>query len=146
MASVRQKARIVALQALYEADMAHHSAKESVERLLLESRLSAHGQVAARELVCGVVEHQQEVDQVLQKTAPQWPLNQVAAVDRNILRLAIYEILFNNRERSMPRGIVINEAVDLAKSFGSEKSPGFVNGVLGHLTREHTGTAEHLLT
>ena len=90
MASVRQKARIVALQALYEADMAHHSAKDAVERLLLESRLSAHGQVAARELVCGVVEHQQEVDQVLQKTAPQWPLNQVAVVDRKKLCVALF--------------------------------------------------------
>lgn len=146
MASVRQKARIVALQALYEADMAHHSAQEAVERLLHESRLPAHGQMMARELVRGVMEHQKEVDRVLRKTAPQWPLHQVAVVDRNILRLAIYEILFNNREHSTPRGIVINEAVDLAKSFGSEKSPGFVNGVLGHLASEYAGTAEPLRT
>lgn len=137
MAGSRQKARIVALQALYEADLTHHSAIEALDHLLQESRLSDGSQALARHLVVGVVDHSQGIDDVLRASAPQWPVDQVATIDRNVLRLAIYEILFNNMERSVPRGVVINEAVDLAKRFGSENSQRFVNGVLGSVSRIH---------
>lgn len=140
MASVRLKARGVALQALYEADTAHHAAQASVDRLLPESRLSQEAQEYARGLVLGVVRHLQEIDRILQEAAPLWPLDQVAVIDRNVIRLAIYEILFNNRERPTPVGAVINEAVELAKRFGSENSPRFVNGVLGKVSTLLPGT------
>jgi len=137
MAGSRQKARMVALQALYEADLTHHSAVEALNHLLQESRLSEGSQEIARRLVVGVAEHSQDIDKVLHASAPQWPVDQVAIIDRNVLRLAIYEILFNNMERSVPSGVVINEAVDLAKRFGSENSQRFVNGVLGSVSKIH---------
>lgn len=131
---------MVALQALYEADLTHHSAKEALDCLLQESRLSEGSQELARHLVAGVVDRGQDIDNVLHASAPQWPVDQVATIDRNVLRLAIYEILFNNMERSVPSGVVINEAVDLAKRFGSENSQRFVNGVLGSVSKIHLAT------
>jgi len=78
-----------------------------------------------------VLEHQEEIDAVIRQKAPAWPLEQVAVIDRNILRLAIYEILIDNR---VPVRAAINEAVELAKSFGGESSPKFINGVLGSVS------------
>lgn len=141
VASTRRKARSVALQALYAADIAHHSAQASVEELLLETTLPPQAQQYAREVVGGVAEHKKEIDELIQVVAPLWPLDQVPAVDLNVLRLAIFEILFNNRGRSTPPGAIINEAVDLAKRFGSEHSARFVNGVLGKVAGNMLGVA-----
>ena len=142
MPGSRQKARVLALQALYEADLAHHSAPEALERLLGQSGVAEATQDLARKLVGGVMERGRDIDGVLQTAAPQWPVDQVSAVDRNVLRLAIYEILFNNMERSVPVGVVINEAVDLAKRFGSENSQRFVNGVLGNISKNHLAASQ----
>ncbi|MBI4497901.1 MAG: transcription antitermination factor NusB [Chloroflexi bacterium] len=128
MAGVRRKARMVALQALYEIDCARHDPRQTLTRLLEESTLPPEGREFAEELVIGVVAHREAIDAVIRRTAPLWPLAQIAAIDRNILRLAIYEILFDNK---VPLRAAINEAVELAKLFGSESSPRFVNGVLG---------------
>ena len=128
MAGKRRMARILALQALFELDTVGHPPDETIARLLDESAVSAEAEAFARELVQGVLANRDRIDEVIRKTATNWPLEQVAAIDRNILRLAIYEILIDN---SVPMRAAINEAVELAKQFGGESSPRFVNGVLG---------------
>jgi len=128
MAGQRRKARIIALKALYEMDTVAHQPQDILARLLEEAVAPPDVEAFARELVTGVLEHQGEIDEVIRQKAPAWPLEQVAVVDRNILRLAIFEILLDNR---VPVRAAINEAVELAKAFGGESSPKFVNGVLG---------------
>jgi N utilization substance protein B len=131
MAGKRHKARALALMALYERDVAGHDALVVLERLLAEEHLPQEAAQFARELVQGVVQHQERLDAVIRNKAPAWPLEQIPAVDRNILRLALYEMLIDNR---VPIRAAINEAVELAKQFGSESSPRFVNGVLGSVS------------
>ena len=133
MANLRQRARILALQALYEADTAHHDAGGSLERLLVESKLQAAGQELARVLVRTVAEHRPAIDETIRTAAPLWPLEQIATVDRNILRIAIAELSYlrGTSEVVVPAPVAINEAVDLGKTFGTESSPRFINGVLG---------------
>ena len=128
MAGIRRKARTVALQVLFEVDRAGHDPEEILGRLVEEISLSEEGALFARELVDGVLKNKERIDSTIQTYAPAWPVAQLAAIDRNILRLAIFEILFNNK---VPVKAAINEAVELAKTFGSENSPKFVNGVLG---------------
>ena len=130
MVRARRRARRLALQALYEADTAHHDAEAVLMRLLEESRLSADNSTFARELVQGVIAHKAEIDGHIHTYAPAWPLSQMPVIDRNILRLAILEIIIDNR---IPVKIGINEAVELAKSFGGDSAPKFVNGVLGSI-------------
>jgi N utilization substance protein B len=138
MTGPRRRARTLALQALYEADTSGHSAQDVLARLLEESRAKASVADFARELVTGALEHRQHIDEVIAKAAPAWPVRQLAPVDRNILRLAILEILINNR---IPVRAAINEAVELAKTFGSENSARFVNGVLGSVSLTATREA-----
>jgi len=128
MAGVRRKARILALKTLFELDIAGHDPEETLTRHLEEEALPQGVASFARELVRGVVENRERIDATIRSYARAWPLEQLALVDRNILRLAIFEILVNNR---VPAKVAINEAVELAKTFGSESSPRFVNGVLG---------------
>jgi N utilization substance protein B len=131
MAGKRRKARIIALKALYELDSVGHELPEILARLLEENPAPADVVTFVQELVSGVLEHREEIDAVIRQKAPAWPLEQVAVIDRNILRLAIYEILIDNR---VPVRAAINEAVELAKSFGGESSPKFINGVLGSVS------------
>ncbi len=128
MTGTRHKARTIALQALYEVDSVGRRPETVVERLLGESKLSAENSDLARELVSGAVHNREEIDETIRKFAPSWPVEQIAMVDRNILRLAIFEILFDNK---VPVKVAISEAVELAKTFGSDNSSRFVNGVLG---------------
>lgn len=128
MAGIRRKARTIALQALFEVDRADHDPEETLGRLLEEASLPEEGVYFARELVSGVLKSKDRIDGTIQTYAPAWPVEQLAAIDRNILRLAIFEILLNNK---VPVKAAINEAVELAKTFGSENSSKFVNGVLG---------------
>jgi len=127
---IRRKARVIALQALYEVDSVAHDVEETLERLVAEASLPEEGARFARELVGGVLASKERIDATIQTYAPAWPVAQLAAIDRNILRLAIFEILLNNK---VPVKAAINEAVELAKTFGSENSPKFVNGVLGSI-------------
>jgi N utilization substance protein B len=131
MIGTRRKARTIALQALYEVDSVARSAEAVVERLLGEGELSEENNVFVRDLVGGVVRNKDEIDRNIQRFAPAWPIEQIAMIDRNILRLAIFEILFDNK---VPVKVAISEAVELAKSFGSENSAKFVNGVLGSVS------------
>ncbi len=131
MTGTRHKARTIALQALYEVDSVARRPETVVERLLSEADLSEENNTFIRELVDGAIRNKEEIDRNIQKFAPAWPVEQIAMVDRNILRLAIFEILFDNK---VPVKVAINEAVELAKTFGSEKSAKFVNGVLGSVS------------
>jgi N utilization substance protein B len=135
MPGKRRKARIAALKTLFEVDSVDHSPDHILERQLEEHSLPDDAAEFARHLVRGVMENYERLDEAIRKNAPAWPLEQVAAVDRNILRLAIYEIVIDNR---VPMRAAINEAVELAKEFGGEASPKFVNGVLGSVAA--TGT------
>ena len=131
MVGARRKARALALQALYEVDCAGHEAEEVVTRLLTEVGLPEENAAFTRELVRGVLQNKKKIDHNIQSFAPAWPLKQIPAVERNILRLAIFEILLDN---IVPVKVAINEAVELAKMFGSENSPKFINGVLGSVS------------
>lgn len=125
---IRRQARMVALQTLYEYDVAHHPPVEVLERHMVERHLPPKVVEYASELVIGVCDHLADIDAHIQSAAPEWPLQQMARIDKNILRLAIYEILFNT---TVPAKAAINEAVELAKQFGSDTASRFVNGVLG---------------
>lgn len=129
IAASRRQARIVALQSLYEADLAGHDPIETLNRNLAEEECDAATAAYARHLVEGVVGCRADIDEKLKRAAPAWPLDQMPPVDKNLLRLAIYELLFDNRH--VPMKAAINEAVEIAKIFGSESSSRFVNGVLG---------------
>jgi N utilization substance protein B len=128
---VRHKARAIALQVLYEFDSVGHDAETALAHLLADARLSEDNAAFARDLVNGVIQNQEQIDQHIKKFAPAWPLEQIPIVDRNILRLAIFEILLDN---NVPVKVAINEAVELAKKFGSDNSSKFVNGVLGSVS------------
>lgn len=138
MASARRKARSVALQALYEIDTAGHDPQGVLERLFEETSLPDEVRAFAESRLEGILEHRQEIDQHIQKAAPTWPLEQISRIDLNILRLAIFEILFDNE---VPLKVAINEAIELAKTFGSDNSPKFVNGVLGAVVSESQSQA-----
>ena len=125
---IRRQARMIALQTLYEWDTTHHDVEAVLRRHAEERRLTPRVAAFARELVNGVIARRDELDAIITAAAPEWPLPQMARVDRNVLRLAIYEILYNN---AVPAKAAINEAVELAKTFGSDTSSRFVNGVLG---------------
>lgn len=128
MPGIRRQARMIALQTLYEYDIAQHTPAEVLRRHAEERSLHPKVVEYADELVLGVCNHLAEIDAHIQSAAREWPLQQMARIDKNILRLAIYEILFNN---TVPAKAAINEAVELAKTFGSETSSRFINGVLG---------------
>jgi N utilization substance protein B len=130
-ANPRRKARIAALQALYEADVSGHDPRAALARLSAEEGLNDAQSEFARALLEGVIKERDAIDDIIQRAAPQWPIEQLSAIDRNILRLAIREILMNN---GAPIRAAINEAVELAKSFGSDSSAKFVNGVLGSVS------------
>jgi N utilization substance protein B len=131
MVGERRKARAIALQALYELDRSRHPSDSVLHRLVAEAGLSAENSAFVRELVSKVTGNKEKLDQYIKRFATAWPLEQIPVIDRNILRLAIFEILFDNR---VSVKIAINEAVELAKRFGSDSSPKFVNGVLGSVS------------
>jgi N utilization substance protein B len=128
MTGTRRKARIIALQALYEVDSVARPPEAVTERLLSETKFSEENTGFVRGLVNGTLKNKEAIDHSIHKYAPAWPISQLALIDRNILRLAIFEILFNNE---VPVKVAVNEAVELAKTFGSEASAKFINGVLG---------------
>lgn len=135
MASNRHLGRIVALQSLYEfefrtqAEDTSVSIDEILERNLERYKDEIDDTEFVTTLLKGVIEKQAELDDQLTPLAPEWPLSQVARIDRNILRLGLFELL--HRSEQVPPKVVINEAVELAKAFGSDNSSKFINGVLG---------------
>ena len=130
--SSRHLSRSIAMQSLYEWDF---SGRETDLEKVIEKNLKEFGPGLGDEsfvwdLVTSVVKRLKEIDEIIKKAAPQWPINQISIVDRNILRLGIYELLYEDKE-AVPPKVAINEAIELAKSFGGENSGRFVNGVLG---------------
>lgn len=124
----RHEARITVLQALYEIDAAEHSADEVLERYLGNTQMPPGTRRFIERLVRGVLAERERLDAIIARTAPAWPVPQLPAVDRTILRMALWELLI---ERDVPVKAAINEAVELAKRFGGDNSGRFVNGVLG---------------
>ena len=128
----RRRARMLALQALYELDATTHEAPTVLRRRLEDEAAPPAAAAYARTLVEGVVAHRTEIDEQITAAAPAWPLDQMSRVDKSILRLGIFELLFLPE---VPPKVAINEAVEVAKIFGHETSPKFVNGVLGSIER-----------
>jgi N utilization substance protein B len=126
----RTRARSLALQVLYEVDIANHPPADVFRSRLEESPLSDELSDFARQIIFGVLLRTTDLDQLIAKYAPEWPFEQVAAIDRNILRIALWEFAVFHET---PMKVAINEAVELAKEFGSDSAPRFVNGVLGAL-------------
>lgn len=129
----RTRARSIALQALYETDLVGHPIGTAIEHRLEEASLEERLVLFAGSIARGVWPMKDELDAFIAEHAPEWPLNQVAIVDRNILRIALWEFAVKNET---PIKVAINEAVELAKTFGSDSSPRFINGVLGSLAAQ----------
>jgi len=125
---VRRRARIAVLQALFECDLTHHAPTEALQRRLEDLAVPEVGHSFAYRLLNGVLAHRAILDERIARHAPEWPVEQLAVIDRNVLRMALFEIAAGG---DVPLKVAINEAVELAKAFGSDSSPRFVNGVLG---------------
>ncbi len=126
------------MQTLFEWDFNSKSdfdIDEILERNIKEFAPGVEDREFAEKLVGGVMKERKKIDAIIEKTAPEWPLKQIALVDRNVLRIGLYELLFGKRKEVPPR-VAINEAIELAKTFGGEASGKFVNGVLGTVYRE----------
>ena len=126
--SMRRKARRALLQVLYEVDTSGHSLEESLGWVTEQAHLDENSGSFVRHLAEEVIAQRGDLDIEIQRYAQSWPVEQLSPVDRNILRIAIYEV---KRGREVPLQVAINEAVELAKRFGGEGSPRFINGVLG---------------
>lgn len=137
--TTRRRAREVSLQVLYEEDInplrEHSVADQFVSKRLLQNKPLV---TFALELLYGVRNHRTEIDQVLSKHAANWSLKRMTTIDRNILRISAYEILFGD----VPGRVSINEAIELAKRYGSRNSGQFVNGILDRILKEHQKSSE----
>lgn len=133
-AADRSVARRACLQILYEVDTTDHALRSVLETHLSERPDAFEVRQIIRRIVEGVMANCEPIDAILQEFAPDWPIHQVAVVDRNILRIAVFEYLLQTRITPVP--VIINEAVHLAQLFGAENAPGFVHGVLGAITAE----------
>ncbi len=134
----RHLSRSIAMQSLYEWDFNSVSDKEL--GMILQNNIKEFGSNVdddsfIKKLVFGVLEKKETIDPIIEKCAPEWPLNQITIIDRNVLRLGIYELMFGSYNEAPPK-VAINEAIELAKAFGGESSGRFVNGVLGTVYRE----------
>jgi N utilization substance protein B len=127
----RRRGRDVAFKTLYEVDISGHRPGDVLIRLAEELKIDPIVVRYASALVSGVMAHRGDIDARIARYAPQWPVNQMAAIDRNLLRVGIYEAVYNST--TIPVGVAINEAVELAKLYGSDNSSRFVNGVLGRI-------------
>lgn len=133
----RHLSRSIAMQSLYEWDFNcfKKDLKEITEKNIKEFGAGLEEFNLIWDLVLGIQEKKEDIDQIIIKTAPEWPLEQINILDRNILRIGIHELLFGDPE-SVPPKVAINESIELAKNFGGESSRKFVNGVLGTVYRE----------
>ena len=134
----RHLSRSIVMQSLYEWDFRERdnaALPDIAEHNINEFGPGIESYDFIKSLVAGVIDHIDDIDKIITKAAPQWPINQIAMVDRSILRLGIYELVFGNHDEVPPK-VAINESIELAKSFGGEASGKFVNGVLGTIYRE----------
>ncbi len=135
----RHEARSLAMQVLFESDLTDHDWESILERSESDDLLTPQLADYTRRLVTGVMANKIAIDALIRKAAPAFPIRQLSAVDRNLLRLAIYELSW---EPDVPTKVVINEAVELAKRFGGENSSRFVNGVMGSIAAEVRPTTQ----
>ena len=138
----RTRARCLALQVLYEVDIANHPPAEVFRERLEDTPLSDDLAEFVRQIVFGVFPLIHELDHVIEKYAPEWPLDQIATIDRNILRLSCWEFAIQNQT---PVKVAINEAVEIAKLYGSDSAPRFINGVLGSLAEHQYAIRQQIL-
>ena len=127
---LRRRARRALLQVLYEVDASEHSLEDSLRWVLEHPSLDEEGVAFVQTTARSILGNRERIDREIERYAPAWPISQLPVVDRNILRIAIYEVTL---AQETPPKVAINEAVELAKHFGSESLPRFVNGVLGAL-------------
>src|SRR5512135_1612913 len=137
----RTRARSVALQVLYETDMTGHPPAAALQERLEEDPANADLAEFIRQIIFGVFPLRERLDAVIARYAPEWPLDQIAAIDRNILRIAAWEFAV---DQETPVKVAINEAVELAKAYGSDSAPRFVNGVLGSLAEHQNEISQTL--
>ncbi len=133
----RHLSRSIAMQSLYEWDF--YDKKNDLEKIV-EKNIEEFGpgledKSLIWKIIAGVVDHAKQLDAIIEKAAPEWPINQITIVDRNVLRIGLYELLYSDKEEVPPK-VAINEAIELAKSFGGESSGKFINGVLGTVFKE----------
>ncbi len=134
----RHLARSIVLQSLYEWDFRKYKEnklKRIVKRNTKELGVDSEDTQFIYTLIKGIIERKSKIDKIIEKAAPEWPLEQITAVDRNVLRIGLYELLFGDRKEVPPK-VAINEAIELAKTYGGESSGKFINGVLGTIYRE----------
>ena len=122
--------RGIALQSLYEHDLTGHDITSIIRSRFESIELDDDAKKFVIELITGVLNHKNEIDGMITKYAPEWPLDQIAVIDRNIIRIAAYEFAVSG---TTPDKVAINESIELAKTFGGETAPKFVNGVLGSI-------------
>jgi len=137
----RTKARSIALQVLYEYDVTGHRPGVILEQRLEDEDLDLRNAEFARQIVFGIIPNIHKLDDVIAIHAPEWPMDQVAIIDRNILRIALWEFAILD---VTPLKVAINEAVELSKVFGSDSTPRFVNGVLGSLANKENDVKQAL--
>lgn len=137
----RTKARSIALQVLYEFDVTGHKPGVILEQRLEDEELDLKNAEFSRQIVIGIIPNIQKLDEVIAIHAPEWPMDQVAIIDRNILRIALWEFAILD---VTPLKVAINEAVELSKVFGSDSTPRFVNGVLGSLANKENEVKQAL--
>jgi transcription antitermination protein NusB len=140
----RHLSRSIVMQSLYEWDFSGKKAddlKGIVERNITEFGPGLENPAFVWQLITGIVQHLSETDKIIEKAAPEWPLDQITIVDRNVLRMGLYELLYGNKEEVPPK-VAINEAIELAKTFGGESSGKFINGVLGTVYKNISPEAE----
>jgi N utilization substance protein B len=125
------------MQSLYEWDFSDkkRDLKAIVEKNIKEFGPGLEDESFVWQLITGVIQKLSQIDEIIEKAAPEWPISQINIVDRNVLRIGIYELLFGNKEEVPPK-VAINEAIELAKTFGGESSGRFINGVLGTIYKE----------
>ncbi len=134
----RHLSRSIVMQSLYEWDF--YGTKEGSLEIILERNITDFGPGLedlkfVRDLIAGVVKHKKEIDNIIEKAAPEWPISQIPLIDRNILRIGLYELLYANKDEVPPK-VAINEAIELAKTFSGKVSGKFVNGVLGTVFKQ----------
>ena len=141
--SSRHLSRSIAMQSLYEWDFSEKKAnlEEITERNVKEFGPGLEDKTFPWQLITGVIQNLSKIDKIIEKAAPEWPIKQINIVDRNVLRIGLYELLFGDKE-AVPPKVAINEAIELAKNFGSETSGKFINGVLGTVYKEIGGGGE----
>ncbi len=134
----RHLSRSIAMQSLYEWDFSGKK-PEALDKIV-EKNIKEYGPGLENvdfvwQLVNGVKKHLTQIDKIIEKAAPEWPIDQITIVDRNVLRMGLFELLYENKEEVPPK-VAINEAIELAKTFGGESSGKFINGVLGTVYKE----------